>query len=121
MYIGVEGVALNWFKSYLENRSCHVIINGTKSERRTLQRGVPPGCVLGPVLISIYTIKLAWILKQHSVKFKMLADDTQFYFIINNEDTISALNSLVCDIKQWMAKKKLKLNEKKTECLIIGT
>ena len=52
----------------------------------------------------------------------MFADDTQFYFLINNiEDTISALNSLVCDIKQWMAKKKLKLNEKKTECLIIGT
>ena len=51
----------------------------------------------------------------------MFADDTQFYFIINNvEDTISALNSLVCDIKQWMAKKKLKLNKEKTECLIIG-
>ena len=115
-------MALNWFKSYLENRSYHVIINGTKSERRTLQRGVPQGSVLGPVLFSIYTIELAWILKQHSVKFKMFADDTQFYFIINNvEDTISALNSLVCDIKQWMAKKKLKLNEKKTECLIIGT
>ena len=52
----------------------------------------------------------------------MFAVDTQFYFIINNvEDSISALNRLVCDIKQWMAKKKLKLNEEKTECLIIGT
>ena len=60
--------------------------------------------MLGPVLFSIYTIELAWILKQHNVKFKMFADDTQFYFIINNvEDTISALNSLVYDIKQWMA------------------
>ena len=77
--------------------------------------------MLGPVLLSIYTIELAWILKQHNVKFKMFADNTQFYFIINNvEDTISALNSLVCDIKQWMAKK-MKLNEEKTECLIIGT
>ena len=122
MYIGVEGVALKWFKSYLENRSYHVIINGTKSERRTLQRGVPQGSVLGPILFSIYTIELAWILKHLSVKFKMFADDTQLYFIINNvEDTITALNSLVCDIKQWMTKKKLKLNENKTECLIIGT
>ena len=45
MYIGVEGVALNWFKSYLENRSYHVIINGAKSERRTLQRGATRECV----------------------------------------------------------------------------
>ena len=42
-----------------------------------------------------------------------------FYIINNVEDTISALDSLVCDLKQWMTKKKL--NEKKTECLIIGT
>ena len=62
MYIGVEGVALKWFKSYLENRSYHFIINGTKSERRTLHRGVPQGSVLGPVLFSIYKIELSWIL-----------------------------------------------------------
>ena len=115
-------MALKWFKSYLENRSYHVIINGTKSERRTLHRGVPQGSVLGPVLFSIHTIELAWILSHRSVQFKMFADDTQLYFIVNNvEDTISALNSLVCDLRQWMAKKKLRLNEKKTECFIIGT
>ena len=42
----------------------------------------------------------------------MFADDTQFYFIINNvENTIPALKSLVCDIKQWMAtgKEKIKI------------
>ena len=45
----------------------------------------------------------------------MFADDTQLYFIINNvEDTITALNGLVCDLKRRMTKKKLKLNEKKT-------
>ena len=81
----------------------------------------PQGCVLGPVLFSIYTIELTWILSHHSVQFKMFADDTQLYFIINNvEDTITALNGLVCDLKRWMVKKKLKLNDKKTECLIIG-
>ena len=86
------------------------------------KEGCHRGVCWDPVLFSIYTIELAWILKQHNVKFKMFADYTQFYFIINNvEDTMSALHSLVYDIKQWMAKKKLKLNEEKTECLIIGT
>ena len=44
MYIRVEGVALKWFKSYLENRSYHFIINGTKSERTTLHRGATGEC-----------------------------------------------------------------------------
>ena len=51
----------------------------------------------------------------------MFADDTQLYFTINNEeDTITALNGLVHDLKQWLTKKKLKSNEK-TESLIIVT
>ena len=82
--IGVEDVALDWFKSYLENRSYHVILNGTKSEKRTLRRGVPQGSVLVPVLFSTYTIELAWILSHQGVQFKMLADDTKLYFTINN-------------------------------------
>ena len=55
MYIGVEGVALNWFKSYLENRSYHVIINATKSERRTLQRGGATGeCVVTSFVFDLH-------------------------------------------------------------------
>ena len=70
MYIGVEDEALDWFKSYLENRSCHVIINGTKSEKKnTSYRGVPQGIVLGPVLFSIYTVELSWIPSHHGVGY----------------------------------------------------
>ena len=52
----------------------------------------------------------------------MFADDTQLYFTINNvADTIMASNGVIHDLKEWMTKKKLKLNEKKSECLITGT
>ena len=52
----------------------------------------------------------------------MFVDDTQVYFTINNvEDTIMVLDGVVPDLKEWMIKKKLKLNKKKTECFIIGT
>ena len=55
MLIGAEDVALELFKNYLENRSCHDIINGTKSKKKKkkLHRRVPQGSVLGPVLFSI--------------------------------------------------------------------
>ena len=100
MYIDVEGVALNWFKSYLENRYYHGIINGTKSERRTLQRGATGKC-FGTSFVFDSHNRTRMDFKTTQCKVQMFADDMQFYFIINNvEDTISALNSLVCDIKQ---------------------
>ena len=52
----------------------------------------------------------------------MSVDVTQLYFTIDNvEDTIRASYSVVHDLKEEITKRKLKLDEKKTECLIIGT
>ena len=109
-----------YFKVTLWSRKCNVCFSELFGQSYYSKNFL--GELLGPGLFSIYMIELVWILSHHSVQFRMFADDTQLYFIINNvEDTITALNSLVCDLKQWMAKKKLKLNEKKTECLLIGT
>ena len=98
--------------SFLENRSYHIIISGGGGKRYFIE-GVPQGPqgnVLGPVLFSIYTIELAWILRHHKVQFKMFADDTQLYFTINNvEDTIMPLNGFVHDSKEWMTMKKTKI------------
>ena len=45
-----------------------------------------------------------------------------FYFTINSvEATLPALNWVIRDTNKLMKKKKLKVNEKETECLIIGT
>ena len=46
---GVEGVALNWFKSYLSNRSYKVKVNDTFSDAKSLAFGVPQGSILRPI------------------------------------------------------------------------
>ena len=120
--IGIEGDALEWFINYLSNRSFKVKVNDRCSESRKLTTGVPQGSVLGPVLFSIYTIELSWIFKLHGVKCKFFADDTQFYLIV--DDIIgdqAVIDRLMADVSKWMQKKKLKLNENKTECILIGT
>ncbi len=120
--VGVSGDALRWFESYLSDRKFCVTIGGKKSGYRTLTRGVPQGSVLGPTLFNIYTIELSWILRSHNVKFKFFADDTQFYFVVNNECNMSqVVNAVMRDVKEWMDYKKLKLNDGKTDCVLIGT
>lgn len=54
---GIRGTALEWFRSYLSNRTQFVNINGSTSERHVLQFGVPQGSVVGPLLNVHLSIK----------------------------------------------------------------
>ena len=52
---GITDVALDWFTSYLSDRSQKVSIAGAYSVSRFLECCVPQGSVLGPQLYSQYT------------------------------------------------------------------
>ena len=119
--IGVEDEALVFLQSYLSNRKTIVEVSGDKSSEWPLTKGVPQGSVLGPMLFNIYTIELSNILKKHNVYFKLYADDTQFYFTLTTpHDTIDKISKIMFEVKNWMQKKKLKLNDNKTECMLFG-
>jgi hypothetical protein len=48
--MGITGTALEWFKSYLSERSQVVDINGNISRLRKIKISVLQGSVLGPIL-----------------------------------------------------------------------
>ena len=117
---GVEGTALPFLESCLENRGQCVTIGESRSAPTALQYGVPQGSVLGPVLFTVYTGTLAFPLEAHGVSYHFFADDTQLYIKVEDIDEAKhRLSSLLSDLEIWMARQKLKLNDGKTEIIVI--
>ena|SRR6218665_141592 len=53
-HYGISGVALKWFKSYLNNRTQQVLCNGKLSDFKMIEFGVPQGSILGPLPFLLY-------------------------------------------------------------------
>jgi hypothetical protein len=71
--MGVRGVELLWFQSYLSNRKQFVHINGSNSLLLNILIGVPQGSILGPLLFLVYINDLP--LCSELISF-LFADDT---------------------------------------------
>ena len=123
---GLSGNVLNWFKSYLSNRSFSVYIGKHRSKKCFLTIGVPQGSILGPILFILYTKELIAIARKHGFQIHLYADDTQLYIEFNplSQDISSIEQQIVeclAEIKDWMTANKLKLNPNKTEVLIASS
>ena len=124
---GISGTALSWFRSYLNERSQKVLLRGASSESSSLKYGVPQGSVLGPILFTIYTIPLGEICRRHGVEYHLYADDTQLYVSFKVSDEVELIEAqrriemCIKEIKAWMVMFMLKLNDDKTELVIIAS
>ena len=91
--IGIRITALEWFRSYLSNRTQFVNVNGSTSERHLLQFGVSKGWF---VLYSSCTSPLSYITFKHDLSFHFYATDTQLYVTFET----SSLNGM--ELSKWL-------------------
>ena len=116
---GIRGIAHDWFKSYLSDRTQYVTINGQTSSNRDMLYGVPQGSILGPLLFIIYINDIPNICE--NCTFILYADDANILISGPNMAEIENIfNSLARKLEIWVNTNGLALNLKKTNYIIFS-
>ena len=129
---GMKDTALSWIRDYLTDHTQQVVLDNPKGEAirsrpAILTQGVPQGSVLGPLLFTLYTSPLGDLCCKHAVSFHCYADDQKNYLGFkprvpgNDRECLDRLECCISDIRAQMKLNLLKLNDDKTEFLLLGT
>ena len=113
-----------WLKSYFADRNQTISINGELSEPKALLHGVSQGSRLGPMAFVSYEHPVAEIAKKHDVSIKIYADDKQLYLSFDPESDCQekeVIEECIGEIGDWLIANMLKLNDSKTEYLVISS
>ncbi len=106
--LGINNSLCDWIQDFLTGRPQVVKI--------TLNIGVPHGCVLSPLLYSLYTHDC--VSSHSSTSIVKFADDTVVLGLINNNDETAYLDE-VERLTSWCQDNCLSLNVSKTKELIV--
>ena len=123
--LGIRGIALDWFRSFLCGRTQRVKIGDSYSEEVDLDFGVAQGSILGPPLFNAYTKSFPDKMKAE-INFTVegYADDhqlfKQFNLLFQVEVLGEDLQKSFQAIEDWMSQYFLKLNATKTKIMIIA-
>lgn len=120
-YFGIGDLPLKFFADYLSDRQQKVYLNGNYSKTINVNKGVPQGSILGPLLFSVYTADFCSYLKFSDSH--QYADDYQILHHFTLQDIEQAADNLNFDldiISTVSNAHGLILNENKTEVLVYG-
>ena len=121
--LGIDGVALQWFRSFLSGRTQRVKIANQYSESCEVPCGAPQGSVLGPRLFNINVRSQPQVFKKCTFNTSSFADDSNgrrtfaltFQFQVIKNDVVNCMDKIV----SWSHAHFMKINPEKTELLLL--
>ena len=115
--IGIRGICLEWFKSYLGDRRQYVFVSGCSSELKNVTMGVPQGGIISPLLFSLYINDMCN--SSNKLSFTHFADDTNLSIQGSNLQELEiVLNEELLRVDEWLSCNRLSLNIGKTHYMI---
>ena len=117
---GLCDESLNWFSSYLLNRSQRVSVNNVLSQHKSILYGVPQGSILGPLMFLMFIYNLPLYI--NDVTTDMYADDTTLFDINVSKEVIQAnLQEALKNLDIWCKHNGMVLNSSKTKVMLVTT
>jgi len=117
--LGVHGIALKWFESYLSNRLQCVEINGILSDEKCFNISVIQGSILGTILFLCY---INDFYKCTSLFTTLFADDGSCLAKNKNlHELIAYVNFELQKNANWFLSNKMAINTSKTKFILFRT
>ena len=123
-YFGISEQALSWISSCLSSRKFQVQIGHLTSKMVKIDFLVPQGSILGPILFNCYASTLMEIILERKDSFLSgYADDHAIIhsFSPDNNNIKQIKENDIEKIRTWMEENQLKMNDAKSEFIVIGT
>ena len=119
---GFTDTVLQFFSSYLTDHTHYVSLSNYCSAFAPVDSGVPQGAVLGPMLFTMYIKPLSAIIDSHSIIHHSSADDLQLQMSAPPDrisELLLSMLSCISDVKAWATVNMLKINDNKTELMLV--
>ena len=91
---------LEWFKSYLSNRTQNVSYTSYESSLRDIVCGIPQGSILGSLLFILYVNDMTYT--SNALDFILFADDNSILFSHKDLNSkIDVVNEEMEEVSNW--------------------
>ena len=104
---------LDWFHSYLINRTQIVKVKGYSSTPIKVHLGVPQGSHFGPILFNIFINDIKGVLLYSHIL--LYADDIKIYRVISSVFDVHLLQEDLSKIVEWSLRNELSINVAKSK------
>lgn len=111
--LGINPYIVNWIISFLSGRQQRVVVDGVTTNFLDINRGVPQGTVLGPLLFSILVNDIVVVNPSRNLLIKY-ADDITLSVPVKGDVPDQSAVAEVENIQRWATVNKMKLNLSKT-------